>query len=290
MEADEIKKLKEKIKKYEEEKKEFLYYKNYLIDELNMLRQEKANISKEKDKLERILEPLWGRFHDMRNKLENCYDIIINIDSLRNISKGWKVKFSYEGKKNYDIMKNEEALVVGIVGNRNRGKSFLLSKLSKDILPDGTSIKTEGISIKYHGMEDTKKADYILMDSVGFENPLLETDEFNLYLNIPEDEVQKKVKDIAIDKTLTEYFIENFIVQKSNMLIVVIGILNYPEQKLLNRIKIEHKAKDGNPPLFVIHNLQTFSLKYTASTPPEPVAAINIKYSAALECIDISFF
>ena len=42
---------------------------------------------------------------------------------------------------------------------------------------------------------------------------------------------------------------------------LVIGILNYPEQKLLNRIKTENDKKEGNPPLFVIHNLQTFSLK-----------------------------
>ena len=44
----------------------------------------------------------------------------------------------------------------------------------------------------------------------------------------------------------------------------MIGILNYPEQKLLNRIKTENKNKKKNstpPPLFVVHNLQTFSLK-----------------------------
>ena len=64
------------------------------------------------------------------------------------------------------------------------------------------------------------------------------------------------------DKTLTEYFIQNFIVQKSNILIVVIDMLTYNEQILLNRIKIENKLKDQIPsPLFVIHNMQTFSLK-----------------------------
>lgn len=178
--------------------------------------------------------------------------------------KGWKVKFTEIGKKNYDIMKDKEVLIVGVVGNRNRGKSFVLSKLSNVNLPDGTSIKTEGISIKYPKMEEGKEAKYILMDSAGFENALLETDEFTNDPNIPREDALKMLKLIASDKTLTEYFIQNFIIQKSNILIVVIGILNYPEQKLLNRIKTENKNKFKNqtpPPLFVVHNLQTFSLK-----------------------------
>ena len=81
---------------------------------------------------------------------------------------------------------------------------------------------------------------------------------------MPRDDALKMLKLIASDKTLSEYFIQNFIIQKSNILIVVIGILNYPEQKLLNRIKTENKNKFKNsnpPPLFVIHNLQIFSLK-----------------------------
>jgi len=47
----------------------------------------------------------------------------------------------------------------------------------------------------------------------------------------------------------------------SNILMVVLGILSYSEQKLLNRIKIENKKKQGNPPLYVIHNLQTYTTK-----------------------------
>lgn len=229
MSDDEISKLQKKLKVYEEQLKQFS-----------------------------------ATFHDDRDKLEKFYDIIVDVDSLRHMLKGWKVKFTDIGKKNYDIMKNKEVLIVGVVGNRNRGKSFVLSKLSNVSLPDGTSIKTEGISIKYPQMEEGKDAKYILMDSAGFENALLETDEFTNDPNMPRDDALKMLKLIASDKTLTEYFIQNFIIQKSNILIVVIGILNYPEQKLLNRIKTENKNKFKNanpPPLFVIHNLQTFSLK-----------------------------
>ena len=231
---------------------------------IEKLEKENENWRKENEKLEKVTEAFKGTYHDYRFKLENFYDIIVDIDSLRHMIKGWKVKFTEIGKKNYDIMKDKEVLIVGVVGNRNRGKSFVLSKLSNVNLPDGTSIKTEGISIKYPKMEEGKDAKYILMDSAGFENALLETDEFTNDPNIPREDALKMLKLIASDKTLTEYFIQNFIIQKSNILIVVIGILNYPEQKLLNRIKTENKNKFKNqtpPPLFVVHNLQTFSLK-----------------------------
>jgi hypothetical protein len=232
-------------------------------DEITKLQEKLKKLEEENKKLNIQTEAFSGAYHDVRNKLENFYDIIVDVDSLRHIIKGWKIKFTETGKKNYDIMKNEEVLIVGVVGNRNRGKSFILSKLSNVNLPDGTSIKTEGISIKYPRMEEGNKAKYILMDSAGFENALLENDEFTNDPNLPKEDALKMLKIIASDKTLTEYFIQNFIIQKSNILIVVIGILNYPEQKLLNRIKTENKNKFKNktpPPLFVVHNLQTFSL------------------------------
>ena len=233
-------------------------------DEIDKLKNKLKKLEEENQKLGIQTESFSGKYHDFRNKLENFYDIIVDIDSLRHMIKGWKVKFTETGKQNYDIMKEKEVLIVGVVGNRNRGKSFVLSKLSDVNLPDGTSIKTEGISIKYPKMEKGKEAKYILMDSAGFENALLENDEFTNDPNLPREDALKLLKVIASDKTLTEYFIQNFIIQKSNILLVVIGILNYPEQKLLNRIKTENKNKFKNatpPPLFVIHNLQTFSLK-----------------------------
>lgn len=259
MTDDEIDKLQKKLKKLEEENKIYL--------EQNQEFKEKNKVFEEKNQqLMKQTEGFSGQYHDFRNKLENFYDIIVDVDSLSHITKGWKVKFTEIGKKNYDIMKDKEVLIVGVVGNRNRGKSFVLSKLSKQILPDGTSIKTEGISIKYPEMKDGKEAKYILMDSAGFENALLENDEFKNDPNLKKEEARKKLKLIASDKTLTEYFIQNFIIQKSNILVLVIGILNYPEQKLLNRIKTENENKFKNKkgghiqPLFVIHNLQTFSL------------------------------
>lgn len=78
-----------------------------------------------------------------KNHLEHFYDIIIDIDSLYNLNKGYKVKFSELEKQNYDIIKINKVLIVGVLGNKSQGKTFLLSKLSGESLP--IDIKTKGI-------------------------------------------------------------------------------------------------------------------------------------------------
>jgi hypothetical protein len=69
------------------------------------------------------------------------YDIIIDIKSIMDISKGWEIKMNDRGKENYEKYNNTKNLKIGIIGNSNKGKSFLLSKISKIYLPSGTSIE-----------------------------------------------------------------------------------------------------------------------------------------------------
>ena len=103
------------------------------------------------------------------------YDIIICIESLLGIESGWKVKSCERGKQLYEKMKNEPIIKVGVIGLRNKGKSFLLNKFLNKSLPKGTSMKTEGLSIKYPSERDLRNLrNYILLDSVGFEMPLLD--------------------------------------------------------------------------------------------------------------------
>ena len=80
---------------------------------------------------------------------------------------GWDF---YMNKDECDIVKstnNIERLVIGVMGNRNKGKSFILQALSGATLKTGTTINTIGISIKYL---DNK---YVLLDCAGSESPLL---------------------------------------------------------------------------------------------------------------------
>ena len=77
------------------------------------------------------------------------YDIIVHIDSIKEINKGWKIEMNQNGEQNYQKFKNEKVIKIGVICNANKGKSFILAKISKMELPSGMSIKTEGLSIKY---------------------------------------------------------------------------------------------------------------------------------------------
>ena len=41
------------------------------------------------------------------------------------------MKMNDKGLENYKNHKNEKVIKIGIIGNRNKGKSFILSKLSQ---------------------------------------------------------------------------------------------------------------------------------------------------------------
>ena len=104
----------------------------------------------------------------------NFYDVIVSINSILDISKGgWNIKLSERFQKEYKNMIKDKTLKIGIIGNSNKGKSFILSKLSKIDLPAGTSIKTEGLSIKYPDLKIYKDRRITLLDSAGLETPVL---------------------------------------------------------------------------------------------------------------------
>ena len=189
-------------------------------------------------------------------KFIDFYDIILKINSIRDVLNGWNIEFSEKGKDYYKRMKEGNFLKIGVAGAGNKGKSFLLQKLANIDLPVGTSIKTEGLSIRCPDME-SENENIILLDAAGSETPLLEDSnfDFNKLVNDPK-ELKEQLDNLARDKSLTENFLQNIIINESNMLLIVVGNLTYQEQKLINKIKEETVNK--NQSLYVIHNLQTF--------------------------------
>ena len=244
------------------------------------------------------------------------YDIVLDINSFKCLTKdGWQIKYNKEeGKQKYLKKKNERTIVVGVIGNGNQGKSFILEKLSGYEIPKGFNVKTEGISIRYGTSKDHNVA---ILDSAGQETPLLkmETKNENLideepninkneneHLNanvkveeqkreiinnehndngnkeeikkgktpgnnikqakkekLAEDEENIEFEQYSRDKLITEFFLQKFIIYKSDVLILVVGNISLTEQKLLLRIKKEVKSLDKNKQIFVIHNLKNYS-------------------------------
>ena len=186
-------------------------------------------------------------------KFEDFYDMIININSIRELNNGWDIKMNEIGKLRFEEYKNKGALIIGIIGNSNKGKSFLLSKISKINLPNGTNIKTEGLSIKYPELEKYKNRKIVLLDSEGFEAPFL----------LKKDTILDKnyimLKELIKDKIITQYFLQNFIINNSDILISVVGQLSFQEQKFLNKLKSDIANLKLAKYLIVIHNLITLT-------------------------------
>ena len=171
--------------------------------------------------------------------------------------------------------------------------------MSKITLPSGTSIRTEGLSIKYPDLKLFKDRRIVLLDSAGLETPVLKKEneqkeeiEENNENNEANQNNEKEKKDIlkespeqennqgekletnnlnkkdkkddffqekSREKLITELFLQKYIIKYSDILIIVVGILTYSEQKLLNRIKLEIKRAKLNKTLFIIHNLITYT-------------------------------
>ncbi len=204
-------------------------------------------------------------------ELENFYDIIISIKSIKALSnkaEGWPIKWN----KNYGDLKkfldaNEKLLKVGILGNGNMGKSFLLSRIFNEKIPSGYSVITEGLSIKIN-----QEKFYALFDSAGLQTPLLKIDE-NQEQSVDNEEEHKKYENLYKDKTQTENFIQNLIINLSDMLLIVVGKITFNEQRLINKIKNElvnfnnnsnsqnQNSRPKKQQIFIIHNLLNFQTK-----------------------------
>ena len=210
----------------------------------------KDNIIKIDPKTNQII----GNEKNSKTNFMDFYDVIVHINSIKDINKGWKIEMSQKGKENYEKYKNNKIIKIGVIGNSNKGKSFLLSKISKIDLPSGTSIRTEGLSIKSPDLDTFKDRKIALLDSAGLETPVLKIDK-----NIQEDKIKEYFKEKSREKLITELFLQNYIINNSDVLIAVVGILTYSEQKLLMKIKKEIERSKINIPLFIIHNLITYT-------------------------------
>ena len=249
-------------KELEETKKKLDSYKTInenLTKTILELKEKFEEKEKEIDELKNKLQHKEElKYANEDNSPEKYYDIIIDINSLKGIKQGWKIKWTDENSKNYKNLKNNKSIKIGVIGNGNKGKSFILQKFSGKEIPKGTNIKTEGLSLLYKNKENNNNnKEVLLLDSAGFETPLLKN-------TIDDKEINDdQISIIARDKIFTELFLQELIIEFSDIILIVIGLLTFSEQKLLNRIKkniIKNKKKNKSldKTIIIIHNLQNF--------------------------------
>lgn len=160
----------------EEEKKNYFHKKFLEFKEKSELNEEeykknKKNLEEGKKELKLYKEGIL--FKEQINEKEGKYDIVIDINSILSLNdKGWKIKYPI-GKEDYEKKSKNETITIGVLGNRNKGKSFILAKLSGYQIHQGFSLKTEGISVKF---SDSKDYFLTILDSAGQEVPLLNSE------------------------------------------------------------------------------------------------------------------
>ena len=168
-----------------------------------------------------------------------CYDVIIDINSIQNLNqKGWNIIYSGKKEKKKNIATQSSKIIISVFGNSNRGKTYLLQKLSNENLESGYQIQTKGLSMKFHGS-------LVYLDTAGTNTPLLLEDNMK---RPNEAELQK----IHLCQIITNYIIQKFVVEHADILLCVIGMLNSAEQRFLQKIK---KLCENKKKLIVIHNL-----------------------------------
>jgi hypothetical protein len=202
------------------------------------------------------------------------YDIIININAMKSLlDKGWQEEFPND-KSIYEEKKDKESVIVSVIGNANKGKSFILAKLSDVDLPSGFEIQTKGLSVKYPTIENKN---IILLDTAGFQTPLVENDVYILSEDkdtLQEEKYLNEVTELSRDKQMTECLLQKFVLTQANILICVVGELTYSEQKFLNKIKKDIQDKR----LFVVHNLQNFTKKEQVENYIKEILMISLTF------------
>lgn len=173
-------------------------------------------------------------------QFDDKYDIIIDASSIRYLNKGWNIVYNRNEELIKELIENLDKIIITVLGNSNRGKTHILQKLSGTKLPAGYQIQTKGLSIKIYDKEK------VLLDTAGTNAPLLIED------NNSKRPSQKEIDNIYLCQVITNFILQTFVINISNIIICVVGMLTASEQQFINKIKNICKNKKK---LIIIHNL-----------------------------------
>ena len=101
--------------------------------------------------------------------------MVLNFSNFGQLKQsGWEISWPKDkGLDKYNRCKENKNVVVGILGNKYRGKSFLMGRIiGKDnyINKSGFFIATQGISANFPLLDDN--TNIITLDTAGKDNPL----------------------------------------------------------------------------------------------------------------------
>jgi len=194
------------------------------------------------------------------------YDAIFSCESINELyddKLGWK--FTKYDKYIQRLIKGEKSdkkfCPLCVIGETNKGKTFILNLLTGNALPSGIEYKTVGISCKFTNFKNDEDEDdsilekYLMFDSAGKSEPLLIEPEKKK--NLRDEELKRTVESNYKDLKLSEEFMKNFLIKNSKIIIVVVNQLSLAEQLFLFELKNDSNYEE----LFIIHNLYHFKTR-----------------------------
>ena len=196
--------------------------------------------------------------------VDDVYDIILDLKSLSNLKEGFNINYTEKGRNKINEFKIQDGCVITAIGNSNKGKSFILSKISELEIPSGYHVTTRGLSILFpDNLTKNSNNRYIVLDTEGSQNAItIDNEKREEIEKLKEEQKIEKTEEISRDKQMTENFLQSFALDSSHIVIAVVGQLTFQDQKFLNRIKEFSKRKD----LFIIHNLMFLEKKDQVQT------------------------
>eukprot|EP01006_Ploeotia_vitrea_P054937 TRINITY_DN67936_c1_g1_i1.p1 TRINITY_DN67936_c1_g1~~TRINITY_DN67936_c1_g1_i1.p1 ORF type:complete len:807 (+),score=73.81 TRINITY_DN67936_c1_g1_i1:76-2496(+) len=203
--------------------------------ELTELKSEQQRAAKEALHSNQLGDGKWNTFYDLviRTARGSCFA------DLLDVRKGWEVMqvagFNEEETTRYPI--------VAVLGDFNRGKSYVLNQLADAELPVGQSIHTEGLSFKM--LRDEFFQEIVLCDTAGCNSPVQEVTDYELN-----------------QKRLEEEFLRGVAFDVADVFLFVVNHLNAKEQQELWALSRDIQYCKDNPTLpdkhkvIVVHNLK----------------------------------
>jgi Chromosome segregation ATPases len=178
------------------------------------------------------------------------YDGVIEVNSLLTLKQGWPIFI--RDHNDYIAELNNERIILGILGKYGKGKTYLLELLNGAQNPSGFKLPNPGISFKQIINKQDKLSNVIALEPRGSSFPLK-----NCGYNCSKSE-ELTQEQVISDHLITEQIIQNFIIEVSDVIVIVTSLLMYEDQILIQDIqnRLEKMSKKS---LIVVHNLSNFS-------------------------------
>ncbi|KAL4449999.1 hypothetical protein ABPG74_015118 [Tetrahymena malaccensis] len=250
-----------------------------LQDKYDKLQEEYDQLNEKYQKLVKQQEQQ-HQYVPKKDIKEYGYDIVISMKSINDLSVntidqqqegesfGLKVQqFNKELDPNF-----KNVILVGMQGNRNKGKSFICNMLINQDFPSDFHLSTPGICLKYDSLNNRN---IIYLDSEGGDNPVKidyqKNQNFQEYLKFKDgdkieesyqyqEQIFQDIQKCHEELKATQQIQQEFIIENSKIILIVVSMVSIDDQRLIHYIisKVNERNKNQEKMVLVIHNLKEF--------------------------------